>query len=417
LDQYLVLSEFKEVFSNELLGLPPERELDFSIEIKPGAEPISRTLYWMIAPELCELQMQLKELLDLGLIRPGVSPWGAPVIFVKKKDGSLRLCIDYKDLNRATVKNRYPMPRIDDLFDQMKGVAVFSQIDLRSGYHQLRIKEGDIPKTAFRTQFGHYEFVVVPFGLTNVQAVFMSLMNDVFQKYLDHFVQVFLDDILIYSKNEREHEEHLRVVLSCLREKKLHGKLSKCSFFQKEIHYLGHIISSEGIFVDHEKVKAIMEWPVPKNAHEVRSLMGLVGYYRRFVEGFLKIEKPITTLQHKGVRYEWTEECDSAFIELKRLLTSAQILRVLDMEKDFTVCMDALKQGLGAMLMQDGGVIAYASRKLKKHEELYATHDLELAAVMLALKLWRHYLVRRNFELKTNHQSSKHLFTQRDLNS
>jgi hypothetical protein len=393
LDQYPVLSEFKDVFPNELPGLPPERELDFTIELKPGAEPISKTPYRMTAPELCELQMQLKELLDLGLIRPSVSPWGAPVIFVKKKDGSLRLCIDYRDLNRATVKNRYPMPRIDDLFDQMKGAAVFSKIDLRSGYHQLRIKEGDIPKTAFRTRFGHYEFIVVPFGLTNAPAVFMSLMNGVFRKYLDRFVQVFLDDILIYSKNEREHEEHLRVVLSCLRENKLYGKLSKCSFFQKEIHYLGHIISGEGISVDPEKVKAIMEWPVPKNAHEVRSFMGLAGYYRRFVEGFSKIAKPITTLQRKGVRYEWTEECDSAFIELKRLLTSAPILRVSDMEKDFTVCTDASKQGLGAVLMQDGGVIAYASRKLKKHEELYATHDLELAAVMLALKLWRHYLV------------------------
>jgi hypothetical protein len=180
LDQYPVLSEFQDVFPNELPGLPPERELDFTIELKPGAEPISKTLYRMTAPELCELQMQLKELLDLGLIRPSVSPWGALVIFVKKKDGSLRLCIDYRDLNRATVKNRYPMPRIDDLFDQMKGAAVFSKIDLRSGYHQLRIKEGDIPKMAFRTRFGHYEFIVVPFRLTNAPTVFMSLMNGVF---------------------------------------------------------------------------------------------------------------------------------------------------------------------------------------------------------------------------------------------
>jgi hypothetical protein len=189
--------------------------------------------------------MQMKELLDLGIIRPSVSPWGAPVIFVKKKDGSLRLCIDYKDLNCATVKNRYPIPRVDDLFDQMKGATVFSKIDLRSGYHQLRIKEGNIPKTAFRTRFGHYEFIVVPFGLTNAPTIFMSLMNGVFRKYLDRFVQVFLDDIVIYSKNEREHKEHLRMVLSCLRENKLYVKLSKCSFFQKEIHYLGHIISSK----------------------------------------------------------------------------------------------------------------------------------------------------------------------------
>jgi hypothetical protein len=308
------------------------------------------------------------------------------------------------------------MPRIDDLFDQMKGAAVFSTIDLRSGYHQLRIKEGDIPKTTFQTRFGHYEFIVVPFRLTNAPAVFMSLMNGVFRKYLDRFVQIFLDDILIYSKDEREHEEHLKVVLSCLRENKLYGKLSKCSFFQKEIHYLGHIISSEGISVDSEKVKAIMEWLVPKNVHEVRSFMGLAGYCQRFVEGFSKIVKPITTLQRKEVRYEWTEECNSAFIELKRLLTSAPILRVSDIENDFTVCTDASKQGLGGILMQDGGVIVYASRKLKQHEELYTTHDLELAVVMLALKLWRHYLVGRNFELKTDHQSLKHLFTQRDLN-
>jgi hypothetical protein len=279
LDQYPVLSEFQDVSSNELPRLPPERELDFTIEIKPSVEPISKTPYRMTTSELCELQMQLKELLDLGLVRSSVSPWGALVIFVNKKDGSLQLCIYYRDLNRATVKNRYPMPRIDDLFDQMKGAAIFSKIDLRSGYHQLRIKEGDIPKTAFRTRFGHYEFVVVPFELTNVPTVFMSLMNGVFRKYLDRFVQVFLDDILIYSKNEREHEEHLRIVLSFLKEKKLYGKLSKCSFFQKEIHYLGHIISGEGISLDPKKVKAIMEWPVSKNAHEVRSFMGLVGYY------------------------------------------------------------------------------------------------------------------------------------------
>jgi hypothetical protein len=183
------------------------------------------------------------------------------------------------------------------------------------------------------------------------------------------------------------------VVLTCLRDNKLYGKLLKCSFFQKEIHYLGHIICGEGISVDPEKVKAIIEWPVLKNAHEVRSFMGLVGYYRRFVEGFYKIEKPITTLQCKGVRYEWIEECDSAFIGLKRLLTSAPILRVSNMEKDFIVCTDASKKGLGVVLMQYGGVIAYASRKLKKREEIYATHDLELAVVMLAMKLWRHYLV------------------------
>eukprot|EP00253_Pinus_taeda_P023417 PITA_23417 len=275
LGQYPVLAKFPDVFPKELPGLPPVRELDLTIELKPGTHLISKTPYRMTTPELQELQIQLKELLDVGHIQPSTSTWGAPVIFVKKKDGSLRLCVDYRDLNRATVRNQYPMPRIDDLFDQMKGAIVFSKIDLRLGYHQLRISGNDISKTAFRTRFGHYEFNVVPFGLTNAPAVFMDLMNSDFRKYLDQFVQVFLDDILIYSKNRKEHEDHLRIVLSCVRERQLYGKLSKCSFFQERIHYLGHIISGEGISVDPEKVKAIMDWPIPKNAHEIRSFMGL----------------------------------------------------------------------------------------------------------------------------------------------
>jgi hypothetical protein len=201
----------------------------------------------MTTPELQELKMQLKELLDLGLICPSVSPWGAPVIF-RKKDRSWRLCIDYRQLNKATIKNQYPLPRIDDLFDQMKGATVFSKIDLRSGYHQLRIKEDDVPKTAFKTRFGHYEFTVLPFGLTNAPGVFMSLMNGVFREYLDKFVQVFIDGILIYSQTTEEHDEHLRLVLQCLREHKLYGKLSKCSFYQLKIHYLGHVISGEGYY-------------------------------------------------------------------------------------------------------------------------------------------------------------------------
>jgi hypothetical protein len=208
--------------------------LEFTIDLKPGTEPIARTPYRMSTPELQELKMQLKELLDLGLIRPSVSPWGAPVIFIRKKDGSWRLCIDYRQLNKATIKNQYPLPRIDDLFDQMKGATVFSKIDLRSGYHQLRIKEDDVPKTAFKTRFGHYEFTVLPFGLTNAPGVFMSLMNGVFREYLDKFVQVFIDDILIYSRTTEEHDEHLRLVLQCLREHKLYGKLSKCSFYQSK---------------------------------------------------------------------------------------------------------------------------------------------------------------------------------------
>eukprot|EP00253_Pinus_taeda_P013432 PITA_13432 len=373
-----LLSEFADVFPPELPGLPPVREIDFSITLKPEVEPISKAPYRMTVPELNELSIQLKELLDQGFIRPSVSPWGAPVIFVKKKDGTLRLCIDYRDLNKATIRNRYPMPRIDDLFDQLKGALVFSKIDLRSGYHQLRIKEEDIPKTTFRTRYGHYEFIVMPFGLTNAPAAFMNLMNSVFRKYLDRFVQVFLDDILIYSR---------------------------------------HTISGKGIAVDYSKIETIMTWPTPRSVKEVRSFMGLVGYYRRFVERFSQISNPITHLQKKGVKFEWTSECENAFKELKHRLTTAPILRVPNMDKDFLVCTDASGEGLGAILMQDEGVIAYASRKLKGHEINYATHDLELAAVVMALKLWRHYLMGHQFELRTDHKSLEYIFTQKDLNA
>jgi hypothetical protein len=353
LEHLPVVKEFADVFPEELPGMPPERELEFTIDLKPGTEPIARTPYRMSTPELQELKMQLKELLDLGLIHPSVSPWGAPVIFIRKKDGSWRLCIDYRQLNKATIKNQYPSPRIDDLFDQMKGVTVFSKIDLRSGYHQLRIKEDDIPKTTFKTRFGHYEFTVLPFGLTNAPGVFMSLMNGVFREYLDKFIQVFIDDILIYSRTTEEHDEHLHLVLQCLREHKLYGKLSKCSFYQSRIHYLGHVISDEGIAVDPAKVEAIMEWPAPTNVTEVRSFMGLAGYYRWFVEGFSNIANPITELQKKNKKFVWTEKCAEAFRRLKELLTTAPILKVLDMDANFLVCIDASKEGLGGVLMQD----------------------------------------------------------------
>jgi hypothetical protein len=256
-------------------------------------------------------------------------------------------------MNKATIKNQYPLPRIDDLFDQMKGATVFSKIDLRSGYHQLWIKEDDVPKTAFKTRFGHYEFFVLPFGLTNAPRVFMSFMNGVFREYLDKFIQVFIDDILIYSRTTKEHDEHLRLVLQCLREHKLYGKLSKCSFYQSRIHYLGHVISDEGIVVDLAKVEAIMEWPAPLNITEVRSFMGLVGYYRWFVEGFSKIANPITELQKKNKKFVWTEKCTEAFRRLKELLTTTPILKVPNMDADFLVCTDASKEGLGGVLMQD----------------------------------------------------------------
>ncbi|KAL0544922.1 hypothetical protein IC582_020052 [Cucumis melo] len=325
-----VVRDYPNVFPEELLGLPPHRE----------------TPYRMAPVELKELKVQLQELLDKGFIRPSVSPWGAPVLFVKKKDGSMHLCIDYRELNKVTVKNRYPLPRIDDLFDQLQGATVFSKIDLRSGYHQLRIKDGDVPKTAFRSRYGHYEFIVMSFGLTNAPTVFMDLMNRVFREFLDTFVIVFIDDILIYSKTEAEHEEHLRMVLQTLRDNKFYAKFSKCEFWLKQVSFLGHVVSKAGVSVDPAKIEAVTSWPRPSIVSEVRSFLGLAG----------------------------------------------------------------------CVLMKQGKVVAYASRQLKSHEQNYPTHDLELAAVVFALKIWRHYLYGEKIQIFTDHKSLKYFFTQKELN-
>ncbi|GJS84164.1 putative reverse transcriptase domain-containing protein [Tanacetum coccineum] len=230
LEDIPVVREFPEVFPEDLPGLPPVRQVEFQIDLIPGAAPVARAPYRLAPSEMQELSDQLQELADRGFIRPSTSPWGAPVLFVKKKDGSFRMCIDYRELNKLTVKNRYPLPRIDDLFDQLQGLSVYSKIDLRSGYHQLRVRDEDIPKTAFRTRYGHYEFQVMPFGLTNAPAVFMDLMNRVCKPYLDKFVIVFIDDILIYSRNKEEHANHLRIILELLKKEKLYAKFSKCDF-------------------------------------------------------------------------------------------------------------------------------------------------------------------------------------------
>ena len=321
-----IVREFPDVFPEELPGIPLEGEVDLAIEIVPGTVPMSRAPYRMAPMELKELKSQLQELLDKGFIRTSVSPWGAPVLFVKKKDGTLRMCIDYRQINKVTVKNKYPLPRIEDLFDQLKGTGVFLKIDLRSGYYQLRVKEGDVPKTAFRTRYGHYEFLVMPFGLTNAPAAFMDLMNRVFRRYVDQFVVVFIDDILVYSKDAQEHEQHLRIVLETLREKKLYAKLSKCDFCLKELSFLGHIVSAEGIRVDPAKIEAVVNWKSPQNVTEVRSFLGLAGYYRRFMRGFSVIASPLTKLLRKGIKFEWTDKCQNSFEQLKGMLVEAPVL-------------------------------------------------------------------------------------------
>jgi hypothetical protein len=283
-----VVCEFPDAFPVDLSGLPLERDVEFVIELKPGMAPISRRSYRMPPNELAELKIQLQDLLEKGFIQPSSSPWGCPAIFVKKKDQTLRMCVDYRPLNEVTIKNKYPLPRIDILFDQLTGVRVFSKIDLGSGYHQIRIRPEDIPKTAFTTRYGLFEYLVMSFGLTNAPAHFAYLMNSVFMPELDKFVVVFIDDILIYSKNEEEHAQHLRIVLTRLREHQLYAKFSKCAFWLEEIQFLGHVLSAMGIAVDPSKVKDILEWKPPTTVHQVRSFLGLAGYlppiYTRFFQ-------------------------------------------------------------------------------------------------------------------------------------
>ena len=288
------------------------------------------TPHRMAPVELQELKVQIQGLLDKGFIRPSTSPWGAPVLFAKKKDKTLRLCIDYLQLNRVTIKNRYPLPRIDDLFDQLRGAQVYSKIDLRTGYHQLRVREADISKTVFRTRYGHFEFKVMPFGFTNAPAAFMDLMRRVFHPYLDLFVVVFVDDILIYSETEEDHEDHLSVILQTLRDHQLYAKFSKCEFLITEVGFLGHVVSASSVSVDPEKIEAVMSWERPKSIFEIRSFLGLAGYYRRFIEDFSRLAAPMTKLTRKEVMFEWNDSCERAFQELKRRLTSAPILVVLE---------------------------------------------------------------------------------------
>ncbi|GJR15661.1 putative reverse transcriptase domain-containing protein [Tanacetum coccineum] len=321
-----------------------------------------------------------------GFIRPSSSPWGAPVLFVKKKDGSFWMCINYRELNKLTVKNRYLLPRIDDLFDQLQESSVYSKIDLRSGYHQLRVREEDILKTTFRTRYGHYEFQVMPFGLTNVPAVFMDLVNRVYKPYLDKFVIVFIDNILIYSKSKQEHEEHLTLILELLKKEELYAKFSKCEFWIPKVQFLGHVIDS------------------------------LAGYYRRFIEGFLKIDKSMTKLTQKKVVFDWGDKQELAFQLLKEKLCSAPILALPEGAENFIVYCDALHKRLGDVLMQNEKVIAYSLRQLKIHEKNYTTRDLELGAVVFALKILRHYLYGTKCTVFTDHKSLQHILDQKELN-
>lgn len=411
-----LLQEFRDVFPDDLpRTLPPARDVDHVIELIPGANPPSKPTYPLSYSELDELKQQLADLKLHGFARPSKSPYGAPVLFVRKKDGSMRMCVDYRALNQVTIKNRYPLPRIDELLDRVQGAKVFSKIDLRSGYHQIRIAEEDIPKTAFRTRYGHFEFTVLPFGLTNAPATFMRLMNEVFQPLLDQCVVVYLDDILIFSKTPEEHEQHLRQVLQLLRKHKLYGKLSKCSFFQPAVDFLGHTVSREGISMDEHKVKAIQDWPEPANSKDLRSFLGLAAYYMKFVAHHAAIVAPLTDLLHKDAAWDWTQARQQAFSAIKQAVCAAGVLAIPNPSEQFCVATDASDYAIGAVLSQGDRPVAFESRKLSPAERKYKTHEKELLAVVHALKTWRIYLDGRRSRLITDHASLQFLDTQKSL--
>jgi len=326
IENVLVVHDFPDVFPEEMPGIPPTREVEFVIDLKPDTVPIAKRPYKMPPHELLELKEEIDKALQKGFIRPSSSAWGAPSLFVKKSDDTNRLVQDYRPINQATIQNKYPLRRINDLYDQLAGSKVFSKLDLRLGYHQIRVLEEDIPKTAFITRYGSYEYTIMSFGLTNAPATFSQLMNYIFMEYLDKFVVVYLDDILVYSKNKEEHAEHPRLILAKLQEHKLYAKYSKCELWLPEVTYLGHVISKDGIAVKPERIQAILDWTPPKTVKQVRSFLRLASYCRRFIKNFSKIAKPLTNMLHKGVKFEWTDKCQESFQALKDKLTSPPVL-------------------------------------------------------------------------------------------
>nr|GEV89880.1 putative reverse transcriptase domain-containing protein [Tanacetum cinerariifolium] len=352
----------KKVFPDNLSGLPPSRKIKFHIELVPRAIPVARSPY-RLAPSKMEELSSTQGTPGQRFHSTKLVILGAPVLFMKKKD------------------------------------------DLRSRYHQLRVREDEIPKATFKTRYGHFKFTVMPFGLTNAPTVFMDLMNRVCRRYLDKFVIVFIDDILVSSKTREEHEVHLGLVLKFLKKEKLYAKFSEYESWLREVHFLRHVINEDGVHVDPCKIEAVKNCKAPRNLSEVRSFLGLARYYRRFVKNFSKIAKPLMVLTQKSRTFDWREEQENAFQTLKDKLCNAPVLALPDGLKDFVVYCDASGLGLCCVLMQRGKVIAYAYRQLKIHKKNYTTHDLELGDVVFALKIGRHYFYGTNSVIYTDHRS------------
>ncbi|GJP51499.1 hypothetical protein CLOM_g10662, partial [Closterium sp. NIES-68] len=415
-----LLKEFQDILPDDLPNkLPPYRTHQHEIVEEPGSKPTFRAPYRLSPTELTDMKKQIEYLLAKGLIRPSTSPYGAPVLFTPKPDGSLRMCIDYRALNKQTIKNKYPIPRIDDMLDQLRGATVFSKLDLRSGYWQIRMADNSIHKTALRTRYGSYEYLVMPFGLTNAPATFQAEMNHILRPLLDECVVVYLDDILIYSRDMKQHDEHLRRVFEILRRERFYVKLSKSEFALEKVQFLGHMVSAQGVHVDPKKIEAVRTWKTPENVKELQQFLGFANYYNRFVPQYAKIAAPLTNLLKKNTPYKWEPKHQEAIEQLKQARTSAPVLILPDPEPDYVIEADASDQAVGAVLMQDQGnglqPIAYLSKKLHGAELNYPIHDKDALAIIIAFKAWRCYLEGRRTTVYTDHCSLKYLKTQPNL--
>ena len=397
------MREYELVFSkaNSKI-LPAHKSSEHSINLIEGGEPLYRPIYPLSQNELKALREYLEENLEDERIRPSKSPAGAPILFVPKKVGSLRLCVDYRGLNKVTVKNRYPLPLISEILDRLAGSKFFSKIDVQDAYHRIRIKEGDEWKTAFRTRYGHFEYLVMPFGLTNAPATFQNYIHTALHGILDEFCVAYLDDILIFSKDRNEHTSHITQVLERLKKAQLYAKLSKCMFYQSEVEFLGYVISREGISMDQERVSTIMSWPIPKSFRDIQVFIGFCNFYRRFIYDFSRIAQPLTSLL-KGSKngrkpglVDLSEQEKQAFYKLLDAFKSAPLLAHFDPKLPIRLETDASKWGMAGILSQShDGIfhpVAFWSHKFTGAEVNYGTPDQELYAIVYSFKHWRHYL-------------------------
>ena len=412
-----LLQQYKDVFPAGLPpGMPPDRNVVHPIPLPADAKPSYRPMYRLSPEEKEECETQVKDLLDKGLVQPSSSPWGAPILFVPKPNGKLRMCCDFRMLNKQTIKNKFPLPRIDDLLDVLHGKKVFSSLDLQSGYWQIALRPEDMRKTAFNTHFGHFEYKVMCFGLANAPATFQSLMNDIFKDYINKFVVVYLDDILIFSDSPEQHLHHLKLVLQRLREHKLYAQLPKCDFGLSELKFLGHIIGASGVSPDPAKVQVVKDWPEPANAAELRSFLGLAQYFRKFIRGYAQTVCALYDLLKTNAVFNFSDAHKKAFEQVKYSLAHAPVLKAPDFSQPFELWTDASTHGIGSVLMQGGHPVAYESRKLSSAEFNYTTTEQELLAVVHSLKVFRPYIQSKfTTNIFTDHRALEWLLTKQEV--